>query len=398
MSATVSNNTLALQADVIFANSAAYHVALPLAGRATEREQIEGALESGGSQVVVVRAPLGAGKTFLLKAVIGDLAMSRPDFNERRDVVWRMATGFEPPNVESRVASPERLSQWHSDMASAAESIGQKSSGRNPKILVIEEIDRKATLDQVMWSVGVGLMWASQSADRVVVITGDRTLDLEVVAFLIDGEAERVTRVTLDPLDDQLMQEALESRILAKITGLADEDKRRAQSLAHDAARGVLSSDLVRWSAVPRTSTGGLANFRDGLGALRILSRAAPASDHRVDFPDRCVAKLAESGGPAATESPLTARVIDRVATSVKDGIPLTPMGVEELRSLAGDSGSTRFHRRVLHPMVQTGLLLPIGVPYTTEDDRGELDPFTEPFLPSYRIVHRALVKVLSER
>ena len=398
----VSNMTLSRQAQVVFANSSAYHVELRMIGRTAEETTFLSALESGdGPRLLTVRAPLGAGKTFFLNAVLGKFARTSPSFIENRSSHQVLATGFDVPGGDDDGAEVRVEHILDSDRLGEVAAVHEAAfeGSKEPHVLIIEELDRKASLGQILWSIAGGIRWLSSGGNRLLVLTGDATISHERIQELVQSVEQR-SHIDLGPLDATLLIDALDARILDKViepSGVeASQDaKNRA---ANEAASRLVADEFVRWAVLPATGSIELATFREALGALRMMCELAPPYDDRVEFKREVVRALRQTsmapGGPAQRlETALVADLKERIAGSHA----LAPLTVEELAELAGTEPTPRFRRRAVEAVARLGLLTPLGTPFNEVDDRGTFISLTPPFVPSYRLLHRVLAEMVAE-
>lgn len=395
----VTGIALARHAQVVFANSDAYHVELPMVGREAQTEALLGALHDRDTpRQVSMHAPLGAGKTFFLNQVFGLRMRDGADgFDERRNVRTTFATAHPVPEFDDEPdESAEQFSADHPMVARyAAVHTAAFADVSGVHVLVIEELDRKATLGQVLWAIGGGQEWLKEGGNRVLVLTGDLTLRHERVADLLETVDDR-THLELDLLGAPLLRDALTARILAKVVAPSDPSSPTGAELnaASTAAEEVLADEYVRWASVPAAQVE-LATFREALGSLRRMSEMAEPHTDRVVFERPLVRSLMAGGeapnGPAAR---LEAALTRLVAEHITAATPLPALSVDDLAAMIDAEASPRFREYVVDLLVQLRLLMPLGVPFT-EQGRWGLAATVEPFVPSYTLVHNGLNELL---
>jgi hypothetical protein len=407
----VNNSMLARQGEVVFSNSSAYHVELPMAGRRAETEILTAALSAEGPRLVTMRAPLGAGKTFFLNAIIGQFSREQAKagvaFDERRNIKHVFATSTKPLQLPDDPDDPghpvyddagEHVDAAAPDLEDRAQGFEDQFDGLDDglRLLIVEELDRKATLGQILWTVAGALRWLARGGDRLLVLTGDGVIDHPRVQGLV-ADVEQHSHIELAPLDQNLLLEALQARILDKVVTPADtevpEDERAAAARA--AAQQVIASEYVRWAAIPEAERNALATFREALGALRRVCSVAGATTEGVEFPPELVGTLRpDDVAPRGDAGTLAQALTDDVKRRIAASEPLQPLTVLELADLIGAEPSPRFRRRAVDALVRIGLLTPLGIPFSESDERGPM-PFAEPFVASYAVVHRALVELV---
>ncbi|MEK7422683.1 MAG: hypothetical protein AAB131_02465 [Actinomycetota bacterium] len=387
-----SNNSIADVADVVFANSSSYHVELPMVGREAETELLLDLLQRRGEpHAVGIQAPLGAGKTFFLNRVLGLHRQTHPEFDEQRDCHFLLATDLEVDDEFGADVTAESCGDPSSSAPVDLESPFVNAMGR--QVLVVEELDRKATLGQIRWSLAAGVAWLGRRSDRLLIVTGDMTIGGRHVREFLQLAANRHW-IALDPLDLALLKDALRSRVLEKLLAPANptEDSALLEGAASAAADAILNDPLIRWSAVPSTSPPLLATFRDALGVLRTYAENAPSNSDAILFGAELVQQLSDVpaglvGQPAELEAALV-----RVATeAIRSRSELPAFSVAELATLAGHELTSTYSRRVVRPLVRKALLVPLGIPYEHLNGEGEPSALAEPFMPSYRMMHRIL-------
>ena len=345
-----------------------------------------------------MEAPLGAGKTFFLNTVLGQyMRQSRPVFDELRNRQIVLATAENVPD-EGGEGIPDDLEVSHEALDAFVTLRENQFAGvEGLRLLLVEELDRKASLGQVLWTIASAQRWLVRGGDRVLILTGDRTLQHERVRALL-SRVDKRTHLDLDPLTDDLLCHALEARILAKVVGPANpaDPTREEIEAATTAASQVLEDEYVRWASVPRASAE-LATFRDALGALRRMCERTESLTNRVSFPRGLVRALRSTGeapsGPAAQlESAITALVRDCIASAT----PLTPLSMADLAGMVGADAGDRFREYVIDLQVQLRLLAPLGIPFT-ETGRWGAVANVGPFVPGYALVHKALNELVRE-
>jgi hypothetical protein len=399
----IDNSRLARQSDVIFANGTGYHVELRMAGRAEETAILQNALRATGSpRLVTVQAPLGAGKTFFLNTVLGRFARDTGGFEERRNCQYVLATSLDEEIAED--GSDITLDSVGSELATRLASEYDKKFAEvgGLYVLIVEELDRKATLGQILWSVAAAIAWLQKGGDRLLLLTGDATIANPRLVEFVTLVGNRAS-IELEPLATALLIDALEVRILDKLitpelNGLASAE---GQEIARLAAEQLLSSDVVNWAAVPHADPNRLATFREALGALRQMAAIAPSSDGRIVFDAELVRAVAqEPVAPAGAAGDLEQALHDYVIGRIQTGAVLEPITMDMLAAMVeADVSETgrkrRFRQRGVEAVARLGLMAPLGIPYSAWDENDE-EPLAivEPFLPSYRLVHRALAEL----
>jgi hypothetical protein len=392
----VDNHSIADAAEIIFANSSAYVVELPMVGREDETKILLDALmDAGNPRAISLTAPLGAGKTFFLGTVFGEFSRSNPDFDERRDRKEVLATDLLTPDEFGLDVTPDVDDERLREVLDL-EALFDDNDGR--KVLVIEELDRKATLAQVRWCAAAGAAWLNRSPDRVLVVSGDATINGRHIAEFLRNVARR-DHIALGPLDLELLHLALYARILEKLLKPVNPsgDIEELERLAQKAATEILADNYIRWSAVPSTVPPMLATFREALGVLRGYAQSAPSHKGSVLF-DRELVELipAFHSGLSNRASALEAALGSRVEEDLSKDLSLQAYTTDELSDLIGAQGGPEFEKRVVRLLVRKSLLSPIGIPYEAEfgDDR-EPTAMAGPYIPSYRLVHNTLLRML---
>ncbi len=399
MSFAVDNNAVSLAAAIVFANSASYHVELPMAGREKESATLRGALEHDGPRLVTMTAPLGAGKTFFLDTVLRRFERDgETDFDEKRSRRLVLATGVEPPSEDpAALAEMEGIAErWPGEIDALVEEWDRDLIGE-PKVLIVEEIDRKAYLGQIRWTVEAASRWLSRGGNRLLILTGDKALLHPVLQPTIE-EIEPRFDIALEPLDLELLREALQLRIRDKVIEptapeLAGEE---AERLAAEAAEAAVADAYVRWSALPDTRPNVLANFREALGALRQISELVPTDNReKVEFVRSPLVYLGSQAEGVGLAGGLEDALMRKLTESIAADAAIEPLSTGELAELAGRPVDDRLLRRGIYPLSRQGVLTPLGIPFAESNQAGEPVAYTEPFVPSYKLVHRALAELV---
>lgn len=401
----VDNHTIAQVAEVVFSNSSGYYVEVPMVGREEETAVLLDILGRDTSDTVAIAAPLGAGKTFFLNTIFGLLRRRDPRFDERRNVRTVLATDVNPAPLGT---------EWELDLtgngATADAALDDAlelpldlephfAGVEGRQVLVVEELDRKATLAQIRWSLASALAWQGRRPGRVVILTGDMTIGGRHVEEFLRA-AFSPFRLTLPPLDLELLRSALVARIHNKLVAPSNPtaSDREIAEASEVAADQILADDLIRWSVVPIADPALLATFRDSLGVLRTYAENAPSHEGSVAFDRSLIRSLyLDPGGLAGSMDELAGALVNETRRLVVAGKPLRAYSLEELAALAGHEATSSYSRRVVRALARKGLLVPLGVPYEDEVARDqEPSAFVGPFIPSYRTLHLALAGLVA--
>src|SRR4051812_11382521 len=101
MTRVVNNEELSHRLQIVFANSDAYHVELPMVGREAQTAELQRLLTTSGPRQASMQAPLGAGKTFFLNTVLGQhMRNSNGAFDELRNRQTIFATAEDVPDED----------------------------------------------------------------------------------------------------------------------------------------------------------------------------------------------------------------------------------------------------------------------------------------------------------
>lgn len=394
MGLTLNNKTLSRASEIIFANDTSYHVELPMAGREGESQTMDEALAvCDGPRTVTMTASLGAGKTFFLNKMINAHAKRNPGFDERRNCQFVFATDDEPP-VDTDAATSVR----NQEVEKAVEALEHGFDGVSGlRVLIVEELDRKASLDQLLWSVDTATRWLAVGGDRLLILTGE--------ALALHALQQRLTNIdtcfdiTLKSLDLELLKEALTLRIAEKLI-MPTRDKMSeddAKSLARAATDAILLDEYVRWAAVPLADPRALANFREALGALGKLAAAVRVDNEaRVEFPRQLVEHFRGQAQCAGAAGRLEAAILADLTVRIASGKAITALSTDDLAALIERESDPKFRRRAVEPLATKGLLTPLGVPYSQSDEAGRALMYADPFMPSYSLIQRALADLVS--
>jgi hypothetical protein len=392
----IDNHSLADAAELVFANSPAYVVELPMVGREQEAKQLLDVLvDVEHSGLVSISAPLGAGKTFFLSTIFGQLTRRLEGFDERQDRVVVLATDMVTPDELGTDVGPDDIGSTKvAQVLDPAKLFGERP-GR--KVLVIEELDRKATLAQVKWALAAGLSWLSTSKDHVLIVTGDATITgLHSRAFLDTVPSRK--EISLGPLDLDLLKLAISRRLVEKVLKPKNPDGEIEELIetADRAANEVLADDYIRWSAVPLTAPPMLATFRDALGVLRVFAQNSPSHHGSVELKRDLIEVMPEHrGGLPPSAAALERALRDGAKRAILGDVALEAYSVADLAGLVGLSGSPEFAHRTVRVLTRKGLLVPMGTPYDEENEYGIPVALSGPYMPSYRLVHNTLLDLV---
>lgn len=389
----IDNRSLSRASDIIFASDAGYAVELPMVGRDDERRMMEEALsECDEPRLVTIAAPLGTGKTFLLNKTLATHERRVAHFDARRNCQWVFATN-ESPTVREDAISDVREAALQSAAADVEQGFADVPGLR---VLVVEELDRKASLEQLLWSVEIAKRWLGHGGDRLLVLTGEALGLPAIKARLTTISARR--DIILRNLDIDLLRAALSARISSHLVRWAYPDLADIQSraLADEAAEGILLDEYVRWSAVPLAEPSVIANFREALGTLKQLSSVIPCEDgHGVRFPRELLTQFRSADVCAGVAGRLEVELVTTLQGRIASGGSIRALSADQLAALVDRECDDRFRRRGIEPLAIRGLVTSLGVPYSQVDEAGRPWSFVEPFMPSYGLVHRALAGLI---
>ncbi|HEV7721290.1 MAG TPA: hypothetical protein VGO60_08400, partial [Iamia sp.] len=367
----ITNESIADVAVTVMTNDhRKLQTSVPMAGRSGAAETLRRIVTTPGPSVVTLSAPLGAGKTFFLDTVFGEMyrELAFPVDDNRYRV---QATEEEIPPADH----PERRV-----VERVREALGG-ASPEHPRVLVIEELDRKGDYEVLLWTVAQGLEWLADAGDATLILTGDGFIFHPEVVEALRTSGLPATTIDLEPLDEDLMCDALALRFQQAI--LRQNPAREPDEEGLAAARAVLRHRPVATAVVP-PSDPAAANFREAFGLLRLwtdnIERAVPG----IEFPASLIDLTAED--PPLFDVPaqrvdqwLIARVREELASSR----PMTPITIEELRQAEGsDLDDEDLFDEVIWPMNNAQMLVPLGIPFLGPDGPDpELD-MPAPFLP----------------
>lgn len=375
-----SNHDLVEAQTRLFASTAA--VQSPIAGRQAERSALRAAVLDPDIQVYRLWAPVGAGKTFLLNNVWGNLnAGNDIDFDEARDVRRHVATGLSLSTKQTFTdAFPSREDRVRS-------------------ILVIEEFDRKTSFDKLVGVAERARDWLATTdmPSPLLLLTGDAFLTHPIFDELFgsfEGELATVDALTL-----ALLKRALALRI-DRLKGVVDEEPSDAS--LEDAA-AIVHDTRVGAGLVPPTRPD-VATFRDALSTLRLLANAFPPDADGISVPGSLLRRLRIDRPATGLPGELLSALISVMATQE----PLNAMQESELATLAQTVDSALigeeeeyadahgyYWEEAIMPLVMGGYLNAVGVPYLT--DSSAIDPRVAgpavcgPYIPSpkaYRLAY----------
>lgn len=369
---TITNQRISRFAETIFSNSDNdVRRPLPMAGRARALEQFMTAfLNDTGPQVVTLSAPLGTGKTFFLNNAFGRV------MNE---------TGF-PEAANKVVTFGSRGSE--SQAPNAAELFAERFRGAalsHRLVLVVEELDRKGQFRDLIGTVAESLKWLSYTSKGLLVLTGDRFLEHPEVRILLDASTVPVEQIELEPLNHDLMTEALTLRL-----GMLSQDG-ETDSDATSAARAILRESVVEAAVLPPTSPA-TANFREAFGLLLEMSPYVDRTIEGVSFPTSLLRDRATRLRLRARQRSVDEAILSRIDAAVRNNRLVEPFSEVELQQEAEDASELReFRRNVLFSLVTGQVLVPQGIPYLSDGCTCEDEPYVGPYLPKQNTFLRAL-------
>lgn len=365
----ITTRWIAEKGEGLFTHSASYHAHVPIAGRRREMLELTDVVTGHGRRVALLSGNLGAGKTFLLERLFNELTKDDDTpFNEATQVV----------NVQANSA--------------VKDSYGFERESGN--VLVVEELDRKVPSERLFMAVEAAVGWLEVQKDAALILTGDRFLEHPDISEILDRvDAER-TVVSMDDLDEQLLGDALRLRIQWKLGYTGREPLPRA---VHAAER-LLAEPLVRNGLLPPTDEP-VATFRDALAGLDGLRRDLELVDEPCTLPVRSLAAFRDSALPArGLRRELEEAVLAEIIRRARSREQFPPLSVADLIGLVRDgSGEDEdYHEEnyrpdVVEPLSQSGVLLPIGIPYAD----GPRARIAGPFLPTTRSFLRAFSRLV---
>lgn len=363
----ITNRWVAAEGKVLFVHTSSYHSHVPMAGRERESQAIADLLSTPAKRVVIVSANLGAGKTFLLQRVFRELTKDdATPFNEAEQTVSVQAN--------ATVGGPYGF----------AEPDGN--------VLLIEELDRKLPYQRLVHALTVGASWLEEQREGTLILTGDRFLEHPAVLEILDRlDAERDV-IGLDDLDHALLAEAIGLRIESQL-GYRGSQRLAA---AQEAAARLLADPWIARGLLPQT-TDSVATFRDALAALDGLRTEIELTDEPCRLRVDALRGYTESGLPRrGLKHELEQALSNEIVRRARQQEQWRPLDIGDLIALikdhAGDDEDydpEDYREEVVEPLVTSGVLLPLGIPYF----EGVSARISGPFLPTTRTFLRAFGK-----
>lgn len=368
---TISNKLISRFAETIFTNNDAdVRRTLPMAGRREALAKFRDVRNASGRQILTISGALGSGKTFFVNNAMSVL-INETGFPETQNKV-----------VEFGSRGPD------ANNPSSADRLRQRFAAADPShrcVFVVEELDRKGRFRDLVWTIDEALKWLESTDDGLVIMTGDRFLEHpEVQARLAVSEAE-VTHLELEPLEFELMSEALTLRLRLVLPNAEHSE------LAAAASGQILAERDVKLAVLPPTAPP-TATFREALGLLLQMCPYIDRTVEGVSFPSQLVVGRARQPRLRPEQRQVDGVVIARISQVIESTRQVEPISAVELQEAIGSNSSPEeFGRRVLYPLVTSQVLVPQGVPYRREGETREDEPFVGPFLPKQNTFLRVL-------
>jgi hypothetical protein len=380
---SITNLTVAEAKEVVFASSASYTAALPMAGRDAQKQILFDVIARREPHIVSISAPLGAGKTFFLSHVLGELTKARDvAFDEQNDAVTMMAnkhfSGSEVGSVDPAELATRVLAQRFGDRAAGI------------SVLIVEELDRKSDWEPLFAAVRACVAWAKQG-HGVLVLTGDRLLSNPDIQAELDLSGVPRSEIDLEPLSRELLGEAILLR-------LAQHLKKRAidEEIAK-AVEGLFYERGIRDGIFPSLGVP-VATFRQALETLRAMSGYLPLDKQPCRLPVHALAPwrttvTRPSGLALELEKVLFNEVKERYLAQES----WRSVEVGDLQALIkdreGDSDEYEdfdyYFDEAIRPLVRSDSLIPMGIPYA--GGTGELHRLPGPYVPGGTLFLRVM-------
>lgn len=349
----------------------------PMAGRRQELQMVLEAVKDPALAIVRLWAPLGAGKTFFLTKLWGAMT---------RDVGVQSELEF----IDVQPAS--KLTLKTGPIVTKFDD----GSAKFRSILVVEEFDTKTGFEKLVRVIERAHEWITTTSapSPLLVLTGDAFLTHPVFDDVFNSLPQAL--LTLDPLTPPLLTEALALRMDKEKGVLADEPQ--AESLAD--AGAVLSDPYLIAGLVPPTNPPG-GTFRDALSTLRRLADRLPPRDETIEVPRSLLRHVADE---PPTELPGELLRALRTVITESDVVPamddsaLAALAQASTNELHGDPDEYEnldyYVEEAVEPLVRSGYLQAVGVPYRPLGDAGPREPGPEiqgPYVPApkaYRLAY----------
>jgi len=308
--------------------SEGYQVPAVFANRTAEREELLALIEGAGDRrAVIVADSLGAGKSFLIQMVAGDLGHT--------------SAGSWPTvrNLANLAATDAAFS-------------------------VVEDFDIKmpyADLTGVLDT--IARLW--QNLPPTVLLVGDHTLRNPDLLRHLPGE---IATVRMKPLDTEFFLHAVGLRV-ERFTG-------------HKGEIELFDPEFLAY-LLPNTSPP-VATFRETFSILWRMAAHLPLNRAPCRFSGGEFAHLHPFSGipPESPADRLAKWLLDYIRRVYKPGVPLAALETSMLLEAAGlDMAPESFEAAVLKPLVSARVLRSVGIPYSRSAGRN--DRFPPPYLPS---------------
>ena len=360
MKTLVSNQWVAENRQTLFAFGASFIAETPMAGRAEEQVRLETFLRDPEVCTAVISEPLGVGKTFFVMHSIGHLVRNGV-LEDEADFARITEKDIVDGGVPTRIRA---------------------------KVLVIEELDRKAPRSSIEAGVDAAAAWASVG-NRHLILTGDAALLR--TGLLSKERFGTPARIALDSLRQPLLSEAIRLRLthwLSAETGHPSE----ADGLAADALRILFDEDVIR-ALLPETDPP-IATFRDVLQLTQQMAEYLPLDEAPARFTPNAYRDYVRARGRPTQllgeQTRFRTALNAAILMAARDGRAFEALSVDQCRALDGSQQeAAEYESTILVPLVKARVLTSVGIPYSDEAGARSI---VGPYLPTVAQVASALL------
>ena len=328
------------QRDILFASTHGFNFAGIFANRFESKKVLGNQITSPGSNVLI-SDKLGSGKTFLMEAVIGELALEKT-------ALWKFG-------------------QFPADDADLSDR----------EVVFIDECDIK--LPARRWRAAFERLveWRAK-LECCFVFIGDYTLLSATVLEKFAGP--RPSMVPMENLDQDFLRLALKNRFSMAFGERFSALNLKNPSQLPDEMVDIMAPEV--WQALLPAWDVSTNVFRDVFRFLHQIASMLPADSQPMRVGQDLVSQwLAHNR--ISFESEMQKRLFDKLAQECASGYQGEPIESTDLARLinVGTNDMDKFHHEVLEPLARQGLLISQGNPSINWDNLS-YDRYPGPYTP----------------
>lgn len=295
--------------------------------------------QSPPGTVVIISEPFGAGKSFLIEAVLKDLH-KRPGDEYSRTSTYRLEGAM--GNFEVKP----------------------------PKVIFVEEFDRKLSFAELQQRMRLVAEIAKRK-ESLVVLSGDYSLRNPALVGLLNLEGEPVS-INMDTLNEKMLKKAFELRLCEAL----------GEKMGEINIDGLFSNAFMNY-LIPNANPS-ISTIRSSFSILGEMTSVIETSSSPAQFSGEIYEKLRSSRVDREFDSKTWHFVswLHRYIENHASSIPMEPLKVSDFINLYGSGEISKDEfPTILAGLARRNILNSVGTPYLDNKNNGT----PEPYLPSQK-------------